>query len=510
MSQDVKIRGLAQGPVMPVDELASHPDDPGRVAAGVALDDGDWPAAEQAAREALERFPDVPRFRYLLARCCRNVGNAEEERQHLRRAAEEGYPQAMLEMSADEPDGRMAWLTRAAEAGHPVAMGLLARTLLAGLPLEGDAAEALHWLERGAEAGDALSMVTLAPLHGAGRYGLALDRVRAFELWLCAAEAGDVHAQYVTGCCLEAAAGVARDLPRARIFLKKAHDAGHPQAGFRLLSTEGLGQYFDLDADLDLERLDTPDQADPTVLHWLASLHEEGVDVPQDDEKVEHYLRRAIEAGNIEAALDLGSKLREEGQGEGGQDDEAWALLRRAAIAGQPHAQFLLGDAFELGTGVKQDPAQARLWYQRAAESGHTTACLNLGYLHATGALPDSDLTEGMRWYERAAELGNIEAMVNLAARLMAGRDLEEDHAKARAYAEQAAAAGHPHAFYILACLYSEGSGGLAKDEATTQAMLREAARRGDPHAIEALAQIEAEGPKGAQQDEGQDEEMEE
>jgi TPR repeat protein len=38
------------------------------------------------------------------------------------------------------------------------------------------------------------------------------------------------------------------------------------------------------------------------------------------------------------------------------------------------HAQFYLAQMYELGLGTREDPAQARSWYERAAAGGHPMA----------------------------------------------------------------------------------------------------------------------------------------
>ena len=48
-------------------------------------------------------------------------------------------------------------------------------------------------------------------------------------------------------------------------------------------------------------------------------------------------------------------------------------LLKHAA-SGDIEAQFKLGVAFQTGSGVTQDFAQAAYWYQKAADQDHTEA----------------------------------------------------------------------------------------------------------------------------------------
>lgn len=48
-------------------------------------------------------------------------------------------------------------------------------------------------------------------------------------------------------------------------------------------------------------------------------------------------------------------------------------------------AQFNVAIAYENGTGLDKDLAQAAMWYKKSAEQGTNDAQHNLGYLFLTG-----------------------------------------------------------------------------------------------------------------------------
>ncbi len=48
--------------------------------------------------------------------------------------------------------------------------------------------------------------------------------------------------------------------------------------------------------------------------------------------------------------------------------------IEKAAKKGSPGAQYRLGQCYEQGKGVAQDPTRALLWYQKAADQGHEEA----------------------------------------------------------------------------------------------------------------------------------------
>ncbi len=97
--------------------------------------------------------------------------------------------------------------------------------------------------------------------------------------------------------------------------------------------------------------------------------------------------------------------------------DAAAGYLARAAEAGSPEAQFELGQLYEKGLGVPQDPARAVALFRQAAEQDFADALNDLGFLHFQGALgvtKDPDLAT--RYFERAARARQPQAMFNYAA----------------------------------------------------------------------------------------------
>ena len=58
---------------------------------------------------------------------------------------------------------------------------------------------------------------------------------------------------------------------------------------------------------------------------------------------------------------------------------EAFASAIEAANAGDPHAEYLLGEAYRLGRSVEADQLEARNWYMRAARQGDVASAAALG-----------------------------------------------------------------------------------------------------------------------------------
>lgn len=88
--------------------------------------------------------------------------------------------------------------------------------------------------------------------------------------------------------------------------------------------------------------------------------------------------------------------------------------MKKLAKQGNAGAQNYVGMAYDLGSGVEQDCAEAEKWYRLAAEQGHVDAQLRLGKIYAQGVGVEKDVGEAVKWYRKAAEQGATEAQAIL------------------------------------------------------------------------------------------------
>lgn len=134
---ETRRRAEAQAPAAPdlavtmeatrCDELASHPHDPARVAAGVPDEAVDWEAAAEACLAAFEEHEETPRLWFQLSR---------------------------VMIAAGAWDDAAALLQAGAEAGHAASMAYLADLSLEGLGgLTADERQAMALYEASAEGG---------------------------------------------------------------------------------------------------------------------------------------------------------------------------------------------------------------------------------------------------------------------------------------------------------------------------------------------------------------------
>ncbi|ACB80489.1 Sel1 domain protein repeat-containing protein [Methylorubrum populi BJ001] len=141
-------------------------------------------------------------------------------------------------------------------------------------------------------------------------------------------------------------------------------------------------------------------------------------------------------------------------------------------------AMTLLGELYNQGLGVKQDPKRAHEWYRLAAAQNDANAMASLGLMAMDGRGQPKDEKAGRAWLEQAARKGQPSASYNLALIQLAGSK-PEDLAAAVANFRTAAEAEVPAAQYALGVLYLQGKG-VPRDTTQAAQWFRRAADNGD------------------------------
>ena len=123
---------------------------------------------------------------------------------------------------------------------------------------------------------------------------------------------------------------------------------------------------------------------------------------------------------------------------QAGDYPAAVAEWRPLALAGDPDAQFNLGQAYKLGRGVPADLSQAETWYRRAAKQGHLQAEDNLGLILFTANRRE----EAMSFITRSAARGEPRAQYVLGTAHFNGDLAAQDWPLAYALTKRASDAG--------------------------------------------------------------------
>ncbi len=129
--------------------------------------------------------------------------------------------------------------------------------------------------------------------------------------------------------------------------------------------------------------------------------------------------------------------------------------------------------------------------YRRAAAAGDLRAMVSLALLHETGDGVARDLDAAIRLFEQAAESGSPDAAINLAVALFEGRGTDRDVPRAIRLLEQASTAGSPIATFNLGVLTERG---VADIGTPALDLFLRAAREGEPAGYRAAAVVLDEG----------------
>src|SRR4029453_5701706 len=116
--------------------------------------------------------------------------------------------------------------------------------------------------------------------------------------------------------------------------------------------------------------------------------------------------------------------------------EERYVADLRARIArGDLEAIVTLGNLYESGDVLPEDPAEAARWYRRAANEGHAGAQTNLAMMYFEGHGVLRDVRQAILWYERAADPGAAIARFSLGSIYGAGAEVvAPDPVKAAAW----------------------------------------------------------------------------
>ncbi|MNS02532.1 Beta-lactamase HcpA precursor [compost metagenome] len=151
--------------------------------------------------------------------------------------------------------------------------------------------------------------------------------------------------------------------------------------------------------------------------------------------------------------------------GTGVTRDMAQAVnhYRKAAELGHAAAMNNLGCLYDKGSGVPANRAQAIQYWQQAADRGNVYAQCSIGFAHESGNGLPQDHQQALAWYRRSAEGGCGPAHANLGNYYMAGIHVPHDLRQAAFHFQRGAELGEARAQYKLGTLYQQGAG-VARD----------------------------------------------
>lgn len=284
------------------------------------------------------------------------------------------------------------------------------------------------------------------------------------------------------------------------------------------------------------------DQGSPRAKTILASMHREGVGLPQDKPLAEQLFRQAAEAGDPIAQCSLGvlilDRIRESAEEEPGVSSEK--LYIDIDEEGKPHARVdlqlkdgsLISDApkpadlvrrvrkarrkagftdqeawefeefktRERERGREEERAAAFAWLEKAIEQGNDHAMVSFA-----NELLEKQPLRAVELYKQAVKEGkNTDAYYNLGQIYTMGVEgIDVDHKAASINFAMAAQLGDASAQYYLGHLYRVGSDFVKVDEASSLQYVQLAADQEHPAATFYLALMHKNGEGGLEASNG-------
>lgn len=302
--------------------------------------------------------------------------------------------------------------------------------------------------------------------------------------WYQQAPLNPVNA-FILGTYYSQGIQVNKDAAQGKALLKLAAEADFSYANLNLaiLKHEHGEEFLD-----DLNK--AKDLGNSTAGLLLADYYLAQADSADKMEKARAIYQLFAEKGDKEAQLKLGYLYD---QGLGGKIDttlaEKWYTA--AAEQGQPVAQYLLGNLFQLGKiGTEPDYAQAKKWYA-ASQSNYTRSAVALGFLYDT---VDENYNKAKESYELAAHGADQYGQFNLGLIYENGKGMPVDYLKAESLYSKAAEAGHRKSMTQLATLYFNGSANGKREPQKALYWYQKAADLGDSDALYQLGLLSETG----------------
>lgn len=202
----------------------------------------DIPAAVDACRAAVARFPEQPRFRYQLGRALEESGDHGEAARYYASAARDGYLLAITSLAGlymhgrgVEQDGDLAisLYHEAAEAGELYAANALGIRYRDGEGVEQDYVESIRWFRTAARGGHTFAYNHLGTMLLNG-VGVDADPQKALVLFEASAAANDIYGLNNIGWMYQNGAGVEQDIEKAIDYYRRAAQEGQPNAPINL------------------------------------------------------------------------------------------------------------------------------------------------------------------------------------------------------------------------------------------------------------------------------------
>ncbi len=289
---------------------------------------------------------------------------------------------------------------------------------------------------------------------------------------------------FLLGTYLSQGIGIGQDRVKGKALLQKAANAGFSYAHLNLaiMNKENKEDFL---PELDKAVVLGNSTAGLLLADYYLSLGNDAKQLQQAHEIYQHFAEKGDKNGQLKLAYMLDHGL-------GGVADanlaEKW--YRLAADQGQPVAQYLLGNLYQLGYLDQQpDYLEAKKWYS-SAQGSYAPAAVALGFIYDT---VDDNYQQALLGYQQAADKGYPLGQFDLGLIYEKGKGVPVDLVKAKELYLKAAEKGHVQAMVQLAGLYFN-AGASAKDQEIALDWYKKAAQKDDRDALYQLGLLSETG----------------
>ncbi len=210
--------------------------------------------------------------------------------------------------------------------------------------------------------------------------------------------------------------------------------------------------------------------------------------IAADGVKAVKYLQMGVEQGDPMSMYALGNLMVNGDKWTGENRTEGWALVSRAAQAGNTRAMWRLATAKSDGSsGQNQDLPEAVRLMRLAAENGDGVGQFGWGQMLYFGLGVPVNKAEGLRFTRMAADAGSYDAQYDMAITSYHGdAGVPKNLNEAARWAKLAADSGLPRAQLLYSKLLWAGEG-VAQNRTQAVQWMKKAADQQDATAINDL-----------------------
>ena len=282
-------------------------------------------------------------------------------------------------------------------------------------------------------------------------HGVEKDEQKAFQLYLQAADGGNIPAECAVADMYMSGRGTVMDPAKGLEYFSRAAEKG---SGRAMLN--------------------------------IGMMHLIGAGVPMDSKAAAEWFLRAADAGEAGAFAELGM-LYINGEGVEQDIEEGAKWMLRSAESGDPVSQYKVGYMYEEGEGLEKDLGKAYMWYARSADQDIPDAQFKAASMLYDGIAVERDEIKALNYYTKSAKAGFVPSMFNIGVIMFTKGDYDE----AFRWFQNGSMRNDADCQFYFGRLYIEGKG-VKRDLSTGIKWLRLSAKNGNTMAQDVINRVES------------------